>query len=109
MISGSLFVAIFPIIRLWAQHIEIITTIPYNFGVDVLSTTAAFETAAENVMQSYGGALNITIKYLFNQSHQNCDDVSGQDAQMLPEYYYNSHKQGTCYAVVTVGEALSKQ
>ncbi|OWA50180.1 hypothetical protein BV898_14705 [Hypsibius exemplaris] len=84
------------------RHIQLITTIPYNFTVDVRTTQAAFAVAADNVSGLYGQHLNLTVTHLYNASHRNCDDVASQSVQMLSDYVYRGQDSTNCYAVVSV-------
>lgn len=82
--------------------VQIITILPYDFttATAVVWTGAAFELAVEAANRKYAPFLNVSVRFMYNSSHRNCDDLAGDHIRMLSEYYYRQTNNESVYGLV---------
>ena len=84
-------------------NVEIITVLPLNYSVasTLVLTRGAFELAVDAANRRYQPFLNVSLRFLYNPAHQNCDDEADDAISPLAEYYYKHTNPKSVYAMVS--------
>jgi hypothetical protein len=101
-----LFSPFFVSISVATINVQIIGILPYDFGVvsAVVWTGAAFDLAVQAANKKYSPFLNVSLRFIYNTSHRNCEDISGDAVKGLSELYYTQTEPTSVYAIVASGE-----
>ncbi|OQV14297.1 hypothetical protein BV898_11532 [Hypsibius exemplaris] len=96
----------FPQISGGPVNVEIVSLLPYDFGMGtaLVRTGSAFALAVEEANKRYAPYLNMSLRLMYNATDRNCEEVAGQAIRTLSEYYYRKTDPESVYAIIVSRE-----
>ncbi len=107
MFLATIWLPVLLLRRVAGKNITIIPILQYNAGVavDVAHLGGAFTLAAGRMNRAFQGYLNITVTYLTNDVHGDCDAFAARNAEILADFFYKNTTPDTCYAIATTSKS----